>query len=60
MPTYSYHCSGCGRTKDLQVPIDFRHILTVTCSDCKLEMDRLPSAPAFKVTGFNAKNGYSK
>jgi putative FmdB family regulatory protein len=60
MPRFDFKCPACGTlmsnvyrgTSDTQRP--------QVCINCDALMEKLPSAPNFTVTGFNAKNGYSK
>jgi putative FmdB family regulatory protein len=58
MPMYSYLCTLCKLTFSMTLPINLRN--TAHCPLCGNPADRQPAAPAFKVDGFNAKNGYSK
>lgn len=55
-----FKCLTCGKVeKDIVAPND--GITTcVWCAPCQRYMEKLPSAPAFAVHGFNAKNGYAK
>ena len=69
MPTYDYRCPRCGARHTLHTSYAEadrqRYCGTVAPRDsnywglCRGELERQPSAPAFVVKGFNAKNGYS-
>ena len=57
MPIHEYKCPECGHMLMELTPLTpERH---PTCALCGTRMDRLISVPSFRVTGFNAKNGYS-
>lgn len=61
MPRYDYLCD-CGR---VHLNVTLTNWADATehhepCSNCGLAMKRLPPAPNFVVTGYNAKNGYNK
>ena len=63
MPNYRFACPDCGHEFDKNVNFRVRH--EVWCPLCAQSdlisiCECLPSAPSFTVTGFNAKNGYSK
>lgn len=69
MPTYDFRCVKCGHVREqryqsyaaMQIATDWGcGEPSSTQKRCTGFMERLPSAPAFTVTGFNAKNGYSK
>jgi hypothetical protein len=64
MPRHDYQCPVCLRIAELSDEREawchcecgfFEGASPAAC----LKMERLPSAPAFTVKGFNAKNGYS-
>jgi putative FmdB family regulatory protein len=57
MPRYDFQCRTCGHVRELQARVEERHAI---CEKCYCLMERQPAAPAFTVTGYNAKNGYSK
>jgi predicted nucleic acid-binding Zn ribbon protein len=60
MPVYVYKCQRCGKTED-RFYQSFKQMClepSVRCIDDGSRMERVPSAPAFKVTGFNAANNY--
>lgn len=66
MPTYDFACKNGHVRPDVWVSM-FRDSLrqlpegfVKPCEDCGEPMEKQPSAPAFTVNGFNAKNGYSK
>lgn len=59
MPRWDFRCPVCGYEVERTTP-------TVRCPACyhdhgvTSDMIRLPAAPSFVVTGYNARNGYSK
>lgn len=68
MPMYEFQCVRCGNVVTVSLPVNARDTQSVWCRNehctpavpggvCR--MQRQPSAPAFVVKGFNAKNGYS-
>ena len=57
MPLFDYECLTCGAVKKDVLVISPQ--ATVQCEIDRQAMERRPSAPAFKVEGFNAKNGYA-
>lgn len=66
MPRYDFDCQGCGMTRmDVWVS-NFRDATEtfdasqlVPCGNCGgKKWTKLPCAPNFNVTGFNAKNHY--
>ena len=57
MPMYDYQCP-CGHKFEENKMID-RRDEPVICHKCGGQAYRMPAAPAFKVKGFNAENGYS-
>ena len=72
MPRWDFKCDRCGRVEEMSF-VDYYdrsaqvHEVGVYCQAvlgdgmiCGGEMRQQPSAPNFNVTGFNAKNGYSK
>lgn len=57
-PVYNYCCSACGHKFEAQTYVVARRL--VSCPKCQHFPSNLrPSAPAFAVKGFNAKNGYA-
>lgn len=56
MPIYEFKCPACGALKEQILPLGTN---TLVCPSCGQAMDKLISAPAFKVMGFNAQTGYS-
>lgn len=61
MPRYDYVCPECGQEREVYVPFEESQRTTIICKlHCgNVEMVKKPSAPAFVVKGFNARNGYS-
>lgn len=75
MPIYEYQCTKCGNVHDMLFKnlseaekyddIDFDYVSVPTkvhailCNECGKVCRRIMSAPNFRVTGFNAKNGYN-
>jgi predicted nucleic acid-binding Zn ribbon protein len=61
MPSYLYTCPKCGAQTTRFKTVEKRDDAPV-CNQHRqpLVMDRTPTAANFTVTGFNAKNGYSK
>ena len=60
MPTYDYRCTACGKVEERTVSNwrdAVRHIELCECG--KGVMEKQWPAPAFVVSGFNAKNGYA-
>ena len=58
MPTFDYRCQKCHKVHERFFTLA-QGPTQQYCDACGGKMDRLPSAPAFTVTGFNAANGYS-
>lgn len=60
MPLYEFKCDECGTVIEFistgASPAGFEPL----CPDCGEPLRKVPSAPAFVVTGYNAKNGYAK
>lgn len=62
MPRYDFKCPKCGTIR-ADVTVSNWHSATgdempYDCPKCGKRMVKQPSAPNFKVTGFNAKNHY--
>ena len=58
MPIYAYLCPDCGASYDL-----VRRMADDTipvCHHCETPLERRPTAANFTITGYNAKNGYSR
>ncbi len=55
---WDYRCTRCNVTVERRT--DDAHKDSQRHYPCGQMMTRLPAAPAFSVTGYNAKNGYSK
>lgn len=76
MPVYLFRCPDCGKERSVVKSITLRdtpelchHSLNATSETSwpftydrgvAFRMDRVPTPASFIVTGFNAKNGYSK
>jgi hypothetical protein len=70
VPTYDYICPLCGNHETRQLPVAERDATQLcgaypACNTpylglCRGILERQASAPSFVVTGYNAKNGYSK
>lgn len=64
MPMYAFACEYCGTVAERLVPADQRVVVCGHVDDaghaCPYTAQRLPSAPAFVVNGFSAKNRYSR
>jgi putative FmdB family regulatory protein len=59
MPRYDFHCDTCNLTKEL-VLSSYQAAGNIKCVECGSTLTKLPPAPNFTITGYNAKNGYSK
>lgn len=60
MPLYTYVCQSCGHQHDEHRTVADRDDI-VRCPKCKLhDLRRVPTVAGFIITGFNAKNGYTK
>lgn len=55
---YDYACPKCGRKVEVNVKTYDAVVWCHLCEDVK--MDKMLSAPGFRVDGYNYKNGYSK
>ena len=56
MPNFDYKCEFCGHVFEALTASGRDY---TNCHKCGLLAEKLPSAPAFKVKGYAAKNGYS-
>lgn len=56
MPIYDYECKDCGHKFEELARVEDTKLV---CKKCLGTGYRLPSAPNFRITGFNAKNGYN-
>lgn len=64
MPSYSYRCRECMAEYTAPRTIGNRDA-PFQCARCLFNdienwCERIPDAPAFTITGYNAKNGYTK
>ncbi len=59
MPRWDFTCEHCHTTTELPFP-NLRATETATCRECGGKLTRQPASPNFTITGYNAKNGYSK
>lgn len=60
MPLFSFKCQRCGQIED-RLYGSWKQLSlkpAVRCSADGSRMERVPSASAFSVSGFNAKNSY--
>jgi hypothetical protein len=70
VPIYVYKCPQCGDVREIVKlsPMDLFHAetcdkgctQTIGTDTIPQILDRVPTAAAFTIGGFNAKNGYSK
>ena len=61
MPTYEFACDACGMLWELILPLSrFDETYSAPCPRCAGRGDRQPSAPAFTIKGYNARNGYAR
>lgn len=66
MPRYDFKCEDCGHVREDVWMSTYRESQGVDtldiapCEKCGGLLRKMPSAPNFTVTGYNAKNGYSK
>lgn len=57
---WDFYCFDCKETHELTFP-NWDASLDARCKNCKsTRLERKPCAGTFKVTGYNAQNGYSK
>jgi putative FmdB family regulatory protein len=62
MPLFVFRCERCGQREDRFYPT-YRQMVAepaVRCLACGNRTERQATAPAFKVEGFAASNGYAK
>lgn len=61
MPIFAFKCQRCGRVEDRFYTSHKQMCLesAVRCINDGSRMERLVSAPAFKVEGYSYQNGYS-
>ena len=61
MPIYEYECASCDYTRDVLFTSigEAERAINMPCEKCGAFIVRKMSAPNFRVTGFNAKNGYN-
>lgn len=59
MPRWDFDCYDCKEVSELTFPT-WDASLDARCPHCKsTRVVRRPSAPEFKVNGYNAQNGYT-
>lgn len=61
MPIYEFECTQCKQVEQ-RIYTSFKRMVqepAVRCLADNALMKRVPSAPAFTVSGFSYKNGYS-
>jgi putative FmdB family regulatory protein len=56
MPNFDFKCASCGHVFEAFIDGGRSY---ANCHKCGLTSYKLPSAPAFKVNGYRAANGYS-
>ena len=59
MPIYEYECNHCGHVQELITKSACNTRAYMMCEECGGACSKVPSAANFRVTGFNAKNGYN-
>lgn len=57
MPNYDFKCPKCGHRFEQNVPAESKAVFCPRCHDVAKKQ---PSAPAFHIRGYSAKNGYSR
>ena len=58
MPLYDFRCLECEH--EFEALSEWKPTKPVLCPECMGRVERLLSAPSFKVNGHNARNGYNK
>jgi putative FmdB family regulatory protein len=58
VPIYEYKCTKCGNIEE-HIVKETDIMSYVLCFLCKQISIKIVSAPHFRVTGFNAQNGYN-
>lgn len=60
MPLFDFKCLRCGVVREeLLTAAEAEDIRTRECDRCIGRMERQTGAPAFTISGYSAKNGYS-
>jgi putative FmdB family regulatory protein len=59
MPRWDFHCDTCNRTVE-RTYARVEDAQVARCDQCGSELTRQPSSGSFVITGYNARNGYSK
>jgi len=59
MPIFEYKCKQCGHIQEMLLSTsEAKEIGYMKCDKCGMVAKKIISMPHFRVTGFNAKNGY--
>jgi putative FmdB family regulatory protein len=56
MPNFDFKCASCGHVFEAHIDGGRAY---ANCHKCGLTSYKLPSAPAFRMTGYTAKTGYA-
>lgn len=59
MPLFDFECPSCHAVRADVMVCRADSPVVPLCGLCNCPMRRMIAAPAFKIEGFNAKNGYS-
>lgn len=61
MPIYEYECRNCGNTEEFLAKNydEGRAVGYLQCTECAGVCSRVMTSANFRITGFNAKNGYN-
>lgn len=59
MPLWDFKCEKCNAITEMRFP-SVEDTVNARCPHCHGEVMRLPAAGGFVITGFNAKNNYSR
>lgn len=61
MPIYVYECTNCGHVEEFLAKSHAEGMLVayMQCTKCAGLCSKIPTTVHFRVTGFNAKNGYT-
>lgn len=56
MPNFDFKCESCGHVFETMTESGRGY---TNCHKCGLTAHKQPSAPSFRVKGYNAENGYT-